>query len=457
MLASFLLFCLRINHERYTSHRGLIYPADFGFLENGEYSITVHESSCRLVFGLFSPDEFERRNEAHVTPGYESLADIQQVYTNESISIAGVIPATHVYTLFSCVHVCTSVQFTMSVDFSNPSSRLDSRAMPSLIELPIAIAAFCLLLLFWFVNWFLNRDLRVRVHYCLTVTFSIGLIVRVLFFANLKHTEASDTSIGLQLVAVSFQVLFLVCSYTVLILCALGWCIVRESIQIVELARALILVASVVVCQTVLALVTLPDWLRICLSVLFIVSYALYGREFWRAIDLTKLYVMAYCLEIYNAGIDPLTTPVWPKYRLLWRLQYCVMVYLAALVVPSVVGMIRADLLAWVTRLLQDLADFIIVVGFALLYRLRGGNRDGFPLGGESDGELYTALSTSDPAEAPDGFQAGGIRWMRGLILPPPPGTRTNTIISLEAPDGVFQISARLDRRDAEDPAFVSP
>jgi hypothetical protein len=453
MLAPFLLFCLRIDNKKYTASEGISTTTDFGFLVDGKYSLTLHQSSSRVVFGLLSPDELKRAqklepNSTLVFLGNESIGEIQSIYTNESKTITGAITKKNVYTIFCYSPFSSSAKLLMSADFSNPTSRLDYRAMPSLVEMPVAIAAFSVVLLFWLGNWFINCNLRIYIHYCLTVTFTLGVIARVISFVNLKHTEVSDTSLTLQSVSVAFRVIFLVAIYTVILLCAKGWCIVRQSVRIVEFVRAITLAVAYIVMQTVLDLVTLASWLKVGLLLLVIICMILYVRELFRSIHLAEMYIMAHLLEISNSGIDPETTPVWQKQRMFNRLQLCVIAYFVAIFVQIAVELFVGDV-QWVMTMMQDLADLTILIAIAIVYRLRGGNRHGFTLIEETDDEMYIGLTDFEPMETPRRFQRGGRRWESGMILPPPPGARTNTTISLAAPDGDFQVSARLERPES--------
>jgi hypothetical protein len=374
----------------------------------------------------------------------DSVATIQEIFTNVTSRVEGSIATPGVYTVFYYAPFSGSTNIKVNADFSNPGTRLDARAIPELIEQPIALAIFGVVLLLWMINWFMNCALRIYIHFCITAMFVLGFFSRICSYANLKYTDQNDASTGIQLLFIIFEVLFLMSVYTVILLCAKGWCIVRRSVKISEFVRALVIAISFLLIQAVVEYVALTRWLNLIALIVMLFLVILYVRELIRSIHLGEMYIMAHLLEISNAGIDPETTPIWPKRKMFDRLQYCIIAY-CILMLIQLGSVVFAPNSFWVHRMMQDIADISILIGIGLVYRLRGGRHHGFSLV-EETGEGLLSLEDFEPVETTQPLRKGGRRWEAGMLLPPPPGAaQTRAAITLEAPDGLFDITVRVD------------
>jgi hypothetical protein len=272
-----------------------------------------------------------------------------------------------------------------------------------------------------------------------------GVLSRGARLFYIAYTDAHDFSVGPQVVSVLFRVLFQIFLYVAILLCAKGWCIVRQRLKLSELARAVSLAAVFLVAQTVLDYAALGNTGRVVFLLVMLAALGLYARELIRSSQLASLYIYAYLLEIANAGIDPESTPVWEKMQMFERLQFCIIVYISLMLVQMVVAMF-AGKFPWVTSMTEDVADLGGAAALAVVYRLRGGSRNGFVLIGENAeiGELVLA----DLETAPDrgvALRKGGRKWETGMALPPPPGTRQDNVVTIETPDGTFEIAMRVE------------
>jgi hypothetical protein len=210
-----------------------------------------------------------------------------------------------------------------------------------------------------------------------------------------------------------------------------------------ELARAIALAITFLVLQTVIDNVSLSRWLTVALIFVVLLALLLYCRELMKSIDLAEMYIMAHLLMISNAGIDPETTPVWHKRKMFERLQICVIGYAVTILVQLAVEIFVPGV-EWVHRMMQDISELAILIGLGIVYKLRGGNRQGFTL--IEDVEDGLMLADIELVDTPQPLRKGGRKWEQGMILPPPPGTsQANASLTLEAPDGVFELSARVE------------
>jgi hypothetical protein len=437
------LLLLRLTEVEISTSTQLSTFYSFGFTTAGVYSLTVHSSTTApILFGLLTSEtletiEVDSLNETAV------ISPIQSLFSDKPATVYGNISSKGVYKIFVYAEV-DSATVVISADFANGASRLDYRAAPALIERPIALVLFSVLLTLWLLNWFLNSNLKIYVHYCLTGMYVSAVLARAARLFYIEYTDVHDFSAGAQAVSLLFRVIFQLFLYVVILLCANGWCIVRQRLPLSDLVRAISLAAVFLVAETVLDYADLGSNARIFFLLVMLTSLCLYARELVRSSGLASMYIHMYLLEISNSGIDPESTPIWEKSRMFERLQYCIILYMSLMILQMLVSMFTASV-SWVMALMEDIADFGAIVALAVVYRLKGGNRNGFTLVGD-DAEMGELVLT-DLELVPDAgrtLRKGGTRWEEGMPLPPPPSARQN-VVTIETPDGTFEIAARLE------------
>jgi hypothetical protein len=74
----------------------------------------------------------------------------------------------------------------------------------------------------------------------------------------------------------------------------------------------------------------------------------------------------------------------------------------------------------------------------AIVFRLRGGARNGYQEIGEND-LMLEDIEVAVPAGV---VKKGGKQWETGMVLPPPPGARPS-IITILSPEGTFEVQMR--------------
>jgi hypothetical protein len=121
------------------------------------------------------------------------------------------------------------------------------------------------------------------------------------------------------------------------------------------------------------------------------------------------------------------------------RLQYCIVLYVSLLLIQAIIR-VAVPGWPWAFSLAEDVADFAVIVALAMVYRLRGGSRNGFTL--IDDGALELFEIENAPPGA--GLRKGGRKWETGMPLPPPPGSPQN-VVTIETPDGTFEIAVRFE------------
>ena len=441
------ILCLREQDEKYqakTPFAGSLYRhLDFGFTKDGTFSLTVHSSTVsNLTFGLLTNDQYKtyKKTEPDFCSG-SVVAAAHAKYAGSPVTLSGAVPAEGVYHVFySNCGEQSEFEVKYTYDMANGESRLDSRAMPGLIEQPIAIVVVVLILVLWLINWALHRRTKIYVHYVMTVMFVLAVVARLARYGWLKYEEKYDFHRGMQALMVIFRLFFQISLYFVILLCAKGWCIMRRSVKFVELIVALVSTICYLVFQTILDYASLGNW-AILVMLLELAAMIVYARELIVAINRGQLQTYAHLLAMSNAGIDPETTPIWQKKNMFERLQYIIMAYLL-LVLARLITLYFASSLLWLDAMMEDIADITVLIALAIIYRLRGGNADGYSLLDEMDNGLM--LSDIETSEIPRSFNRGGRKWEDGMTLPYATPVLSNVSqVVLDSPDGVSNIEVK--------------
>jgi hypothetical protein len=135
--------------------------------------------------------------------------------------------------------------------------------------------------------------------------------------------------------------------------------------------------------------------------------------------------VVAHLLVIQEAGIAPMTTPVFRKYVWLRRYFFIVTVYCAALVAALVLGLYLSGVL-WLPRVLDSAADLYIAVALAWVFHFRRETEETYVNIADDDGDGTNSIIS--PAEfsaeyierigGADGLVAEGRTYEDGMELP---------------------------------------
>lgn len=446
------LISLRATREKFKVSNAFVALIDFGFNNEGYYSITMHSAPTDLLFGLLSSQEKDLyatesvNNPEGFCNGTETLAGIVGNYTGSEQTIAGSIPSSGVYYLFffycDPIENFSTYDLVISYTFGNGGSWLDTRAMPGLIEQPIAIAAFAVVLLFWIINWTMNKKMKIYIHYMLTTTFILGVASRIVRYGVLKYEEKYDFHVGMQAFMATFRLLFRICIYLVILLCAKGWCVIQRSIKILDLAFAVTWTVLLLVMQTILEYASIGNW-RILIVILACVFLFLYTWQLIKSINRAGLVIYARLLDYASGGIDPETTPVWQKRKMMDRLQWLIIIYLLLVLVGWAVLLFVSNFL-WLNPMMEDIAELVLCIGLCIVYRLRHGNADGYALLDEMECEMVV-LSELD-GEIPRGraLPKGGRQWETGMDVGyANTASLEEKVVTLETPDGETQITVK--------------
>ena len=112
------------------------------------------------------------------------------------------------------------------------------------------------------------------------------------------------------------------------------------------------------------------------------------------------------------------------------------------LVLARLITLYFASSLLWLDAMMEDIADITVLIALAIIYRLRGGNADGYSLLDEMDNGLM--LSDIETSEIPRSFNRGGRKWEDGMTLPYATPVLSNVSqVVLDSPDGVSNIEVK--------------
>ena len=260
-------------------------------------------------------------------------------------------------------------------------------------------------------------------------------------FILLLRLNHHDTDFGLQIFSIIFSLLSRGMFFSTLLLAAKGWCIIKDTIHLREIAASLLCSFLFMSLQKIIEYIYLGKYAIYAMAValLFI---ALFIYELVQSINQASLHIMAHLLVIQNEGIDAESTPVYLKHRMYAFLQKTIILgCILALVCMVITSVTEAPL--WASATLQYISEIIILTAFGCIFRLRATDSAGYSMVGDSNLTSSIEVALDDIKE----FNLGkeGKQWQEGMELPAQPTiVSTPAVIVLSSPDGTEALKAEM-------------
>lgn len=460
MIFYLFLIALKQTNVKASVTGNFVKLESFGYEANGQYSLSVYQSSQPMIFGVITKSQFEKykdigKEQSKYCPVNLSdpestpeamISDVQHLLNegDESFTLSGNVKEKGIYNFF--LYSCGDSKYTMrfSIELSNPNSKLDTREYPSKIEDPIALAVFVILLILWVINWSMNCRLRIFLHYLLTAVFILAALAVISRYIVLLYSDKNHKNRSIESLFIVFDVFYMFCLFVFVLLAAKGWCIVRESIKFTELLIAIICTLAFLILQTISNYVSFGKYDFIVI-ILMLIALIVYVQQLISAINSATLHIRAHLLAITNVGIDARTTPIWQKFLMYQMLQWTIIVFCLILIVRIIIIYFLEDLI-WLPVFLSDVQNIVMLILLGINFRLRGPDAsNGYAMIEDQEMSTYgpTEVILSDIENmGVNELQMGGTQWQSGMPLPGPPHlVETPKIVTLESPDGTREIA----------------
>ncbi|KYQ90675.1 hypothetical protein DLAC_09311 [Tieghemostelium lacteum] len=253
-----ILAVIEISHCNYLASQDftfdedndLVYIAEFGFLEGGQFNIRLESKSVIenttepdgtpnidqtpqfQLYGCFEK-EFTRNRQWDDVCFFNPKCTLTFVlsqgnnYFNDEIKKEG-----YYYFLMSkCL--AQEMKFNVEYSFTNPTNNhLSYELMPLPIILMVFVAIWSILIIYWISNWVLNRTQHIKLHKVITL-YPISKLIDVIYslgYYQYIKTHGSTNVATLIMYWVIF-IIFRIISIVVLLLISCGWSILPVSIS----------------------------------------------------------------------------------------------------------------------------------------------------------------------------------------------------------------------------------
>lgn len=407
-----LLFLINYkNKHTIKTSTSAIFLSDFGFESNASFSVAFENLDSHVCFTFVSKDDYKSvRNKMTVESVYcEDFNNSKYFHLftpNSQLPYEGNIIKKGIYfplvvdsqrNLNKLTEAKTALSASKSIQsskyiidaqvteiFVNPNSHLDYR-WNGIIEGKIGILVVVFIfLIFWFINWFRNFSIQIWLHYCLTGVFVSYLINQTIRFFLLKKMIETDDTYAFSIFSTIFSLFSEIIFYATILLCAKGWCVVRDSISIKEIILCLTYSTLFMIFRILAEKIVTGSW-AIVVIILALISIIFFIRELLKSINNAHLLILAHLLAIANAGYDIKTTPIYQKHVMYNSFSILLLTSLVLILIYMIVY-IFIDIPYVADELTQDSIQVFFLGGLILLFRLRGGKRRNYTLisGGSS-------------------------------------------------------------------------
>jgi hypothetical protein len=241
---------------------------------------------------------------------------------------------------------------------------------PTRIYSPIFVTVLLCILFGWLINWLTHFTLKVGIHYVATAALLLTAVAHVLYLTVIlnihRHGFANQGILRAKVVLRSLSRFSLL---TLVLLAALGWYIVRKDVILKRFLVGLVLLIGYVVADGVLTVVEMGV-AKILTVFAALVCLSGYIYRVSTALQESTTHVQAHLLVIDLHGINPVSTPIYRKHRMLWHLFRMIIVYCVLVGLAGVSDLIL-NWTKWVPPFVHSIADSAVCVGLAFLLSLR--------------------------------------------------------------------------------------
>jgi hypothetical protein len=444
LLSILSLFC-RQTYRIDQSSIITIFP-DIGLLNGSSCSLTITDADPECFFiALVDSDEYS--GIPHLSFSYASqfCSRTNSHFANVNATIFShireadilfPIPKTDVYKPLIVSCRSESSRYNVLIEFQNGNSLLDSRRLPSFIVIPIELLCLLMIIISWIVNQIIFRRGAVSLQHAITIAMILGALTVAMNFCVLWSESHKDEPTFLNLGQNLCSMLFEISIYSTLILAAKGWCIVIPHISISDITEIVLYCSILFIFRALYSKIQMMVF-AICMFALTAGVMLLLWLSLINGIRAVDRRIVAHLKIIYNAGINPFSTPVYFKHLMYAFLVHVTVIYFSGNVVVMSLE-IAGSLHAWLKDMLVWILNVGLLCSLGFLFRSRKVDCSGylrFEGGEEVDEEVLKKLDVNVLGELDD---PDLIEWTEGMELPPSPVVVSEKDMRGNAGDGVL-------------------
>ncbi|KAK8849264.1 hypothetical protein M9Y10_018632 [Tritrichomonas musculus] len=432
---------------------------DYGLIKGATYFLHIFDSNAQSFFvAILDSDEYSRLPHLSFSYASQFCSRIKTHFSrlNASLlsriyeaSVTFTIPKKDVYHPLIVACKAGSSSYSVTIQFKNGNSLLDSRRLPLFVVIPIELCACGVILILWMINLITYWKGRKPLHGFITLTMVLMLITIFFSYVTLLHDSHYESKNIFHFVQKIF-VMFLDASlFSTLILTAKGWCIVINDLNPIDIHE------SVVYCSLYFVLITIYSNIKI--EVFGIIIFAVTSALIFvilgtmiNAIVVVDQHILGHLLVIQKAGIDPLSTPVYSKHVTYSLFKHAIVLYFSFCIMTMSLSL--TDFVPeWLTEMTFWVANVGIVACLCFQFRIR-----------KSDCSEYTKFENFEEVnekmleDLEQNILSDNkdlIQWYEGMLLPPQPIIINSNIVNNNAENTNNDQLVKKEENEKNDPA----
>ncbi|OHT08664.1 hypothetical protein TRFO_22750 [Tritrichomonas foetus] len=411
----------------YTSRSQFLLP-DFGFDENGTYSIDVDippDFQQHLQLSFLDSEGYRKISVSFFPPlvcdmDYPKY-DIN--FTNHIFNGTIENKTTLYPFLLRCEeNIFSYIDITATVTYKNPTTYLDNRLVTGISSQMAMSIIFFTFSIIWIVNWILNFKYQIGLHYCLTATILSVMFYHAIRFCELKQLDKSDDSKGFTGARITFKWISASIFAFFLLLAAHGFCVVVDTISRKKVLLSAFYSAFFIGCMSFLLYYNYGSNRNI-LMIFTLISAVLYGHELIVNLSHASYQLVALLLAASNSGL-PTGTPIFLKNDLYLHFQRILLAILLLVMTYLAINSFSYAIPLWAIEFIGQSMELGILLSLAYLFRLRkSSHSDYHHIDDGIEGDDIPLRTLDNPAD----YISGGPSPTQPLLIQTPSGEQTAT------------------------------
>lgn len=374
----------------------------FGFIKGGNYSFRIFNAkrleSILILLATYENVDiyFTELGDLNFCNGlYVDYINIIEIDSNGFGQVNGTIDTKDMY--YTYIAACNDNDggYTLEIQYFNGNSCLSYDEMPCLITMPIVAGIVGTFWIGWMINWGLNFSLKNSLHLYLTMGLTLTTVYYLLFVFEERRLDVSDDPSPIYVARKVFRVLSEFILLSAMLMASEGWCIIRTTIPLYSIIGSFFFGAVVSIAFAVYDFVNLNTIGSIICLVIILVNFVVFILIMMYKIRLARVAIEAHLYVIAEEGIDPETTPVYKKIRLLKIVVISFMGYCISLFARSILNFFWS-LPFWVMQLIYDLVALAFAGTIAVVFRMKKETVCGYMAMGDDEEQEPRVFDRSD-------------------------------------------------------------
>lgn len=258
--------------------------------------------------------------------------------------------------------------------FDNINTLLDYREIPSLTVFPIMLALTLAIAAATIIAQIVMKRKFLAVHYFIILMDLIYAFYLLLKFITLKHGVKSDQMDSFSILCEMINCLFDIALFSFFIIASSGWCIMHTELTKMNLFLTILGTSLFITSIFIYTNVDLGYYIFLIIAI-NVAAGCLIARQIFINFKNSKDLIFAHFIVIRERNIDPLTTPIYLKYKIfeVFILVTCAS-FLVMLIFILFFTYFYVD--TWIGNLINCSYVLFMLIFMSVTYRPRGPNID---------------------------------------------------------------------------------